>query len=797
MLQNIFKTAWRNLWRSKIYSLINVAGLAIGMACCLTILSFVYNELNYDRQHEHADRIFRLAENFIEDGQLVEKSASIGIPVGPTLAEAFPGTKTVRFYKTFEKVPLLSFEDKRFYEDDLLFTDSTVFEIFTFPFLKGDPATALDAPFSIVLTENMAKKYFGEENPLGKSLKFENQLDFKVTGVMESLPVTSHVQFDFLASFKNIRELFRASGTTLGWRGWYWNPCHTYVLLPPDLSAERLSTQLPEFTQTYAPERLRSNLEFFLQPLTDIHLHSNLYQEFEINGSMDTVWLFTIIAIFVLLIACINFMNLATARSIKRAKEIAVRKAVGASRFQLIRQFLGESLLLSFIAAFGAFILVEMSLPLFEQIAGIELDLALIGYDKIIGSLILLALLVGLIAGSYPALFLSSYKPVDCLSMSSGTPIRGGSAFLRKGLVVFQFCISIALLIGMLVIQQQHRFLQEKELGFDKEQLVMIPIRGTDVKRKKQIDAFKQRLRSEPKVLDACALSNIVGRDVQVCPFQADGLDEVQQIPGMFVDFDFLSTFGVTLQEGRGFDLLHPTDTFAFLLNEAAIAQFGWDESLGKQMAFGKKGQVIGILEDFNFTKLQERIRPLAITIRPSWYSYVAVRLAPGDISNTLKTLETFWREFEPQRPFGAFFLDDNLNQLYEKEARLGSIFSAFSILAIIIGCLGLFGLATFAAEQRLKEIGIRRVLGATVSGVVGLLSKDFLKLVFLAFVLAAPIAWYALDKWLLDFPYRIELEWWFFVLAGLLAVGIAFLTVSFQSVKAAMANPVESLRSE
>ena len=799
MFKSNLKIAWRNLLRGKVYSLLNIVGLAVGMACCMLIASFVYNELNYDRQHKKADRIFRVAEIFKEDGKIVEESAGIGFPVGPTLSDYFPGTKTTRFYKTFEKIPLLSYGEKRFYEEDLLFTDSTVFDIFTFPMLAGDPSSALKAPFSIVLTEEMAKKYFGEENPIGKTIQFENQLDFQVTGVIENLPSTSHIQFDFLASLLNIRELFRASGTTFGWNGWYWNPCHTYLLMPDDLSKERMEAQLPEVLATRAPEWIRDKLEFFLQPLTDIHLHSKLYQELEVNGSEQTVWLFTIIAIFVLLIACINFMNLATARSMKRAKEIAVRKATGANQGQLIGQFLGESVLLSFIAACLAFALMWFFLPVFKQISGTALDLSLIGYDKIIGSLALLTLLVGIIAGSYPAFLMASFKPVDCLKISSNAPTNGNVSFLRKGLVVFQFSISIVLLIGMLVIHQQHGFLQQKELGFDKEQLVLIPIRGTDIKNKNRIDAFKQRLRSNPNILDACALSNIVGRDVQVCPFQVEGLQDAQQIPGMFVDFDFISTFGVQLKEGRGFDLSYSTDSTAFILNEAAVTSFNWEESLGKEMAFGRKGQgqVIGVLEDFNFAKLQERIRPLAITIRPSWYSYVAVRLAPGDISGTFQSLEKAWTEFESERPFDAFFLDNNLNQLYEKEAKLSLIFTLFSILAIIIGCLGLFGLATFAAERRIKEIGIRRILGATTMSVVRLLSKDFLKLVLLAFVLASPIAWYGLNEWLQNFPYRIELEWQYFAGAGLLSIGIALITISFQTIRAALSNPVKSLKTE
>ncbi|MDX1943013.1 MAG: ABC transporter permease [Saprospiraceae bacterium] len=795
MITNYFKIALRNIWRNKTYSFLNIAGLAIGIACCVLILLFVYGELSYDRHHEQADQIYRVAEIYKDEGKIVEESASIPFPVGPTLEQAFPGIKQVRFYKTFEKVPMLANGDKRFYEDKLLFTDSTVFDIFTFPMIQGNPEKALTQPFSIVLTETMAKKYFGDENPLGKTLRFENKLDFAVTGVIKDLPPTSHMHFDFLASMLNLGELFKASGTTFGWTGWYWNPCHTFVLLPPGMSESQFESQLPNFVQTHTPQGVRANLEFYLQPLTDIHLKSHIYQEAGVNGSEQTVYLFTIIAIFVLVIACINFMNLATARSIKRAKEIAVRKVVGAFRPQLIRQFMGESLVISLLSGVLAFGLVSLFLPVFNQIAGTKLNVELIGYPPMLISIFILSIIVGLLAGTYPALFLSSYKPVAGLNAKSGAPTNWSAIFLRKGLVVFQFAISITLLIGTLVIDQQHNFLENKELGFNKEQLLMIPIRGTTIKNREE--SFKDRLRKESGVVNTCAISNILGRDVQVVTFGAEGKDQGYEMPGLFVDHDFIETFDVVIKQGRGFDRSFATDSSAFILNESASATIGWEEPIGKRMTFDKEGQVIGVVKDFNFSKLQERIRPMTIKIDVGWFSYIAVRLAPGNMAQTMSRLETAWQEFEPERPFEPFFLDENLNQLYEKEARLSSIFSAFSLLAIFIGCLGLFGLASFAVEQRTKEIGIRRVLGASVSGIIQLFSKDFLQLIALAILIASPIAWYGMNQWLEDFPYRIEISWWIYVIAGAVVVLIAFLTVSFQATRAAMANPVDSLKTE
>ncbi len=795
MWRNAFKVSLRNLFRNRIYSMINIAGLAIGMACCVMILLFVYTELSFDRQYAQADRIFRVAEVFRENGTIVEESASIPFPVGPTISQAFPGVKSTRFYKTFEKVPLLSYGEKRFYEDNLLFADSTVFDIFSFPMLQGDRHKALAEPFSIVLTESMAKKYFGNQDPVGKVLRFENQLDYKVTGVMADLPVNTHLKFDFLASLMNMQELFQASGTAFTWRGWYWNPCHTFITLPSEYTQADFEAMLPEMVRTHAPENMRESLSFYLQPLPDIHLKSHIYQEMSLPGNEQAVYLFMAIAVFVLLIACINFMNLATARSVTRAREIAVRKVSGAHRGQLIRQFLGESLLISLLSAVAGFFLVQFLTPVFSSISGTELDPELVGYPVLLLCMGGLALVTGLIAGSYPAFFLSSYKPVEGLNLQGGVRPGSLSVIFRKGLVVFQFCISIALLAGTAIIYQQHRYLLDKELGFDKEQLVMIPIRGTSIKQRE--DAFKDRLRQDPEVINASALSNIIGRDVQIVPFQVEGKTEPQQVSGLFVDFDFISTFKIEMEEGRGFDPAFPTDSSSYLVNESARQLFEWEHALDMSITSGRKGQVIGKVRDFNFCSLQERIRPLVITFRPWWFSYVAVRLSGRDTPAALEHMETAWREFEPERPFEPFFLDDNLNQLYEREGRLSKIFSAFALLAIFIGCLGLFGLAAFAAEQRTREIGIRRVLGASVSGIIGMLSKDFLKLVLVAILIASPAAWYFLDRWLQNFPYRVEIDWLVFALAGLAAMLVAGLTVSFQSLRAAVANPVDSLRSE
>lgn len=795
MWHNYLRIAVRTLQKQAGYTFINIVGLTLGLTCYLLLALFIQHELSYDRFHENADRIYRVPENFYENGQLVEASASVGFPVGPALMDAFPGALTTRFYQTFQKDPLLAYEEKRFYEERFYFTDSTVFDIFTIPFVRGNPETALDAPFSVVLTESMAAKYFGLEDPLGKLLRFEDGLDLEVTGVVQDAPANAHFQYGFLAALQNIDAIFEATGNTFGYEGWYWNPCHTYIMLPEGMSQGQLEAQWDYFETTFVPERMREFLEFYLQPLTDIHLHSDLYQEMAPNGSMRTVQIFVAIALIILVIAGINFMNLSTARSMHRAREVGMRKVLGAHRGQLMGQFLGESLLLSFLALILALTIAQFFLPVFEHLIDKELARGVLDNPLLLFGGVAIAFLVGLSAGLYPAFFLSAFKPIETLKGQAATGSRTAS-WLRQSLVAAQFAISIALLAGTAVIYVQLGFLQNKDLGFEDEAVVMVPIRGTAVKA--DFKAFKDEISKLPGVVSASAVSDVVGNDVPVRPFGAEGFDQALQIPGLFVDFDFLETFDIDVVEGRGFDRSFETDRDAFLLNEAAVDLTGWHgEAIGKRMRFGRDTQVIGVTNNFHYAPLRQTVRPLVISFGPSWYAYMAVRIAPTNVRETIEGLGTAWQQFEPARPFEPFFLDERLDTLYRTEERFGLVFGYFAGLAIAIACLGLFGLAAYTAERRTKEIGVRKVLGATTTSIVALLSRDFTRLVLIAFVVGAPLAFFGMQRWLEGFAYRIDLSPWPFLVAGLLAFTIALLTVSYQSISTAMRNPVDTLRHE
>ena len=799
MIKNYLTIALRTLRRQKIYALINVLGLAVGLACFLLIGLFILHERSYDRFHEHADRIVRITEEYYEEGTLVEESASIPFPFGPAFA-TFADVKTTRFYQTYQKTPLLSYQDQRFYEDRLFFTDSTVFDLFSFPLVQGDPATALDEPFTMVITESAARRYFGEADPMGKVLTFEDALDFRITGVAEDPPLNSHIRFDFLAALQNVAAILGATGNESEWQGWFWNPCHTYALLPPGVQAATVEATLPDFVRTHFPENLHDDVVYSFQALTDIHLHSNLYQEIAPNGSMQAVQLYAIIAVLILLIACINFMNLSTARSLQRALEVGMRKVLGAERGQLIQQFLGESVLVSLFAAVLGAVLAVLLLPAFGDLIGTPMARTMAATPVFVLGVLGIGLLVGVLAGLYPAFVLSGYEPTRALR-GGGTTGSSSVAVLRKALVVTQFAISIVLLVSTFVVYQQLRYLQEKDLGFEKEQIVMIPIRGTAVKE--NVEAFKDEIKRNSSVLHATALSDVVGREVTVRGVIREGNEDEQMgVAGLFADENLAETFGLTIAEGRDLDPAFETDRQAALVNERFVQRVGWsDEALGKWVWFAVENSpnrpVVGIVEDFNFAPLRQTVQPLIIGHDPAWFAYLAVRLAPGDARPTLDAIEQVWNQFEPARPFEPFFLDENLDALYATEARLGQTYGAFALLAIIIACLGLFGLAAYTAQQRTREIGVRKALGASVGSILVLLSRDFVLLVGIAFVLAVPAAYFLLDRWLQGFAYHIEISWPIFLIAGLTALGIALLTVSYQALRAATVNPVEALRVE
>jgi putative ABC transport system permease protein len=806
MINNYLKVASRNLLRQKGYSFINLFGLAVGMAGCLLILLYVQDELRYDRYPQQADQIYRLAleAQMPDRGQLT--SATTPPPWAPALAADFPEVKSyVRF-----KTPLVSWlishepKDKRFNESGFYFADAGVFDMFSFKMIEGDPKTALQEPRTVVLTQTAAQRYFGEEDPLGKILRADNTYDFRVTGVMQDVPRNSHIKFDILASFASLLVLPIYNGNAYGnMQQNGLNPdVYTYLLLPKGVSASAFEAKIPAFLNKHLAgqiARLNIQLKPFLQPLTSIHLHSHLQAELQANGSVGYIFIFSAIAAFVLLIACINFMNLATARSTGRAQEVGLRKVVGALRGQLIGQFIGETMFLSVLALGLAVLFVKMALPLFRTLTGKALILSF--SDP--GSLLFMfgvTVFVGFVAGSYPAFFLSAFQPANVLKGSR----RGGkmSARLRQALVVFQFAVSIAFMIGTGLVARQLRFIQNNPLGFDKKNVVVLPL--GDPRARQVYQTFKNLLLPNQDIVAVSAVSSLPGGLTNLAFVLPEGAAPGQQVTmnSLFVDHDAVTAMGLELKTGRNFSLAHPTDIMqAFILNETAVRLLGWTESpLDKQLNLGNlPGRVIGVVKDFHLKSLHDPIEPLFLHLvpNPDPLHYMAVKIRPDNVSRTLAFIEEAWRRIYPQAPFAYTFLEDDYNGLYRTDQNRGRIFLAFSVLSIIIACLGLLGLASFTAEKRTKEIGIRKVLGASVPGLVRLLNMEFIGLVLLANAAAWPIAYLAMRGWLQNFAYRTSISMGLFFLTAAAAVLIALLTVSFQSLRAASANPVDALRRE
>jgi len=806
MFKNYLKIAVRNLRKHKAYSFINISGLAIGMACCILSLLFVQEELSYDGFHENAGQIYRVATKLSNPvGGWEAHYAATSFPVAPALKRDYPEvTDAVRIYRSDRS--LVGYEEKRFYEDRFFFADSTIFEVFSFPLLKGNPRMALKQPYSVVITEEIAKKYFGDDDPVGMALVLENQHTFKVTGILKNLPRNSQLQFDFLASYFTLNDIIGKDKLETEWFMFF--PNYTYLLLPKGYLPMQLEEKFPKFVDTHMGAQLKSNgisCELSLQPLTDVHLAQNLENELETNGDVRYIYIFSGIAFIILLVACINFMNLATARSSKRAREVGMRKVLGAYRLQLIKQFIGESLLISFVALLCAIALAELLRPLFTALTGkiLSMDyshnwLALLGFLTI-------TLFVGIVSGSYPALFLSRFAPVEVLKGKSKTGSAG--LLLRRGLVVVQFAVSIIFIVGALVVYHQLHYVKNKKLGFNKEQLITITIPGSAVQQKCAV--MKAQFLQFPDVESVTASSSSPGSGVRIMPVHAEGVDEKDALLSsiFMVDHDFIRTLGIEQAAGRDFSRDFPADdNEAFILNEAAVSQLGWesaDEAIGKKFELlwnnkaVKTGEIIGVMKNFHFKTLRDKIGPVVLHLSAARIGAVSVRIRPENIPATIDFLEQKWHELVPNMPFEYSFLDDNFAKLYQAEEKLGQIFKVFSILAIFIACLGVFGLISFATEQRTKEIGIRKVLGASVPNMVSLLSKEFLKLVFIANLIAWPMAYFMMNRWLQEFAYRINLSLGIFLLAGALALVVTLLTVGYQALKAALANPVDSLRYE
>ena len=800
MFKNYLKIAMRNLLRYKVYSFINIFGLAIGMACFLLIVFYIQFERSYDNFHQNSKNIYKLVRvNTL--GERVERRVNTGAPLAPLLTQNFPSIKhAVRFTNLY--MGLISQGEMRFVERRFFFTDETVFKVFTFPLLKGNPDTALKEPFTVVLTEETAQKYFGDDDPLDKILVYNfygNRFDFKVTGVVESIPRNSHLDFDFLASYKSLRPIVGEYFLTKHWD----SPTHTYILLSEGSDPGELERQLPAFTEKHVDKWSFTSISHELMSLEDLYFQSP-GPAIGRRGNTQFLFVLSVISVFILLIACINFMNLSTSRSGSRAKEIGMRKVIGAQRQQLIRQFIGESLVCSFLALFLAAFLVELFLPALSNFVGEKLRINYLTDLKYLITMLLTAILVGIVSGSYPALFLSSFRPAPVLKGE----FRGGIAavLVRKALVVGQFAMSIVLIAGSILVIKQMNFVKNRDMGFNKDNLITMLIRESAVRSK--YDLLKDRWLQSPDILGVTATSMLPGvGSPNGINISAKGVDDLD-MPIIYVDHDYVKTLEVSLARGRDFSKEIATDeTEALLINEAALERFGWQDGLGEQveMYFKREGRkdpqyltrVVGILPNFNFRDLTVSIYPMLFKIDSRRFYHILIRINGNRIPESIDYVKKVWQEFQFDYPFEFTFLEDEMNDVYRRFQNFSTITRYGTFWAILIACLGLFGLASFTVEKKTKEIGIRKVLGASIPRIIRLINMEFFFLVALANIIAWPVAYYAMIRYLRYFAFRTSIGIWIFFLAGAIALLVAVLTVSYQAARAALANPIDSLRYE
>lgn len=800
MLKIFLKNILRGLLKDRLYSLINILGLAIGVACFSFIALWVVDELSYDNFIPDADRVYRLVVDS-EAGGATRQLAVTSAPMAVTIAREIPEVeKAVRF--TISRPTLRNVEDNKAFRDLFSFTDQEAISVLGLEFITGDPATALNAPGSLILTREMAEKYFGKIDVVGKSLLFSggvmmrpDERDYKITGVIEDFPDNSHLNINFLASSSTIDQIAPDI-----FQNWDWYFSYSYLKLKSGADARIVESKLPDIINRYLSEKDAATTQLRLQPVTDIHLHSALMFDTQ-NNDITNVYLFSAIAFLIILIGCVNFMNLATARSLKRSKEVGVKKVFGAERKHLIYQFLGESVLTSFIAVLIAIGLIEMFLPQFNELAQKELSVHYWDRLSILPLLVGLAITLGLVAGSYPAFFLSAFKPLKVLSGASGRTTSGnsGDAVLRKGLIIFQFVISIVLVIGTEIVHNQLEFVRNKKLGFDKEQVVWVRTRQVE-----NFESFKNTLLSNPGIKSLARASSLPSGQTVRYSYRTDQMtpEELNTAYTYSVDYDYFDLMDMQMVAGRGFSKEFGTDSAKFVINESAVTLLGWNEphevigqSLHREDSIS--GTIIGVVKNFNFRTLRQEVEPLIINVEPQRHNLALIKLTGGDIPATLEFIKETYRKFFPERPYQATFLEETIENQYRAEMQLGEIFSYFAFLAILIACLGLFGLSTFSAEQHTREVGLRKVLGASVPSIMLLLSKDFSRLVGIAFVIGCPLAYYFMQKWLADFAYRTPISMLTFLYAGVLALAIALISVSYNAIRAATANPIDSLRYE
>ena len=806
MARNYLIIALRNAWRNKGYTLINILGLATGIAASLIILLFVVDELSFDRHNEHFSNIYRICIRGKIQGNELEAALS-NAPMGATMKSEFPEVREFTRLYTFDGDPIVRYEDQVFIEENFYYADSTFFNVFTAPAVYGDPARMLNRPNTVVLTRETAEKYFGKEDPVGRLLKVgQDEEAFEVTGVVEGFPKNSHFHFNMLGSMTSIH--------IADVEYWLGNNNYTYLLIREDSHPDVVQAKIPELVSRYmGPQLLEiigvtmeeflaggNEYGYFLQPLKEIHLESDLQFEINPGGSKTSVIIFSVIALFLIIIASINFMNLATASAAKRSTEVGIRKVAGADKKRLVWQFLTESFLTTLVAMGAAVVLVELFLPSFNNLTGKELDLTSVGIAGLIAGLFMIAVFVGFASGSYPAFFLSSFKPVDVLKSGALRGIRG--SYLRSILVTFQFVITIVLFICTLVVNRQMRYIQSKDLGFEKENLVVI---DRAYVLEDRVEAFRQELLKDPSIEQVTASSAVPGGLIGDNAYLPEGAasDQTFSIHTIYADWDFGETYNLELVEGRWFRKDFPTDSSALVLNQAAVRALAFEDPLNSRLNTSFGGDtadprpIIGVVRDFNFQSLHQEIKPLIIQFAGSRTHQITVRMNGNQTAKSLEYIEATWNSFMEQQPVHMTFLKDDLTRLYQNDEKTAVVFSVFSILAMFIAALGLLGLASFSAAQRTKEVGIRKAMGASISSVLVTLSREYVWLILIATLAAWPLGYFFMKDWLQDYPSRISLEPMIFIFSTLLAAFIAAVTVILRVYQTASANPVRSLRYE
>ena len=803
MIKNYLKIAWRNFIKYRTISAINLLGLTIGLTSCLLITIYILNELSYDKYNKHADNIYRVTRSFNnEDGVVSLTFGTIAPAFGYYMPSAFPDIQKMTRLLDNGITPF-RYKEKLFNEKEVFFADENLVDVFTINVLKGNAQKALAEPNCVMLTEEAANKYFGDEDPMNKVLLFNNKINLKVTGVYKAFPHNAHLHPKVLISFNSLmntalmgeEELRTSFGS---------NSFFTYLLLPQHYDSKKMVARFPDFVdkimnKEYGGKQPSTLTKLGLQKLTDIHLYSHTDFEVEANGDISRVYIFSAIALFILLIACINYMNLSTARSVLRAKEIGLRKAIGANSKEILFQFISESVLITWLATFITLGCLYFALPWFNKISGQQLSPDILMKWQVLVPLLLSPFIIGIIAGIYPALFMSAMEPVKTLK--GLFKAEGKSISFRKVLVVAQFAISIILIITTAIVYQQLHYVQQRSLGFNKEHVVVIPYNNALTEK---FESFRSDLLSSADFKEATRTSRIpTGRllDYTVAAtLSGDStIPSVTAIKYVSVDYNFVPTYGITMAAGRNFSKDYGTDTSNYILNETAVKALGWNtiNAVGKNFKYGTvSGHVIGVMKDFHFESMHQLIAPMVLVMYPpAYFNNLSVKFSGSNTTKSLAYLESTWKKFIPDIPFEYHFLDENFDRLYESEQRQGTLYTTFACIAIFIASLGLLGLSAFTISQRIKEIGVRKVLGADTSGIVVLLSKEFLILVAIAALIAFPVAWYSMHNWLKDFAYRVNIQWWVFLVAAIVALFVVLVTVSFQAIKAAVANPVKSLK--